>query len=52
MEIYNDNVPSSCRDWFRCFRNGDLDVKDKKRFGARRKFEIEGLESLFDEESC
>lgn len=40
-EVYGDETPSkmerTCRVWFERFRNGNFDVRDKKR--PRRKFD-------------
>ena len=43
---------TTCRDWFRRFKNNDIDVEDKKRSGTPKKFEDEELEALLDEDSC
>lgn len=39
------------REWFRQFKNGDFNVKDKPRSGQPKKFEDEELEALLDEDS-
>ena len=53
-ETYNDYVLSetTCRDWFRRFRNKDFDVKDYERSGTPKKFKNEYLEALLHEDSC
>ncbi|EFN78693.1 Histone-lysine N-methyltransferase SETMAR, partial [Harpegnathos saltator] len=52
--IYGDYVLSetTCRGWFRRFKNDDFDVEDKERSGAPKKFEDEDLEALVDEDPC
>ena len=47
---HGDYAPSetTCRDWFRRFKNNDFNVKDKERSGAPKKFENEELEELLD----
>lgn len=54
VETYGDHALSetTCRDWFRRFKNNDFDVEDKERSGAPKKFEDEELEALLDENSC
>lgn len=43
VEIYGDYalLTTTCRDWFRRFKNNDLDVEDKERSGTPKKCEIE-----------
>lgn len=36
--------------WFRRFKSGDFDVRDKERPGQKRKFKDEELEKLLDED--
>ncbi|EFN78223.1 Histone-lysine N-methyltransferase SETMAR, partial [Harpegnathos saltator] len=54
VETYSDHALSetTCRDWFRRFKNNDFDVEDKERSGAPKKFEDEELEALLDEDPC
>lgn len=54
VETYGDHALSetTCRDWFRRFKNNDFDVEDKERSGAPKKFEDEELEALLDEDPC
>lgn len=54
VETYGDQALSetTCRDWFRRFKNNDFDVEDKERSGAPKKFEDEELEALLDEDPC
>jgi len=35
VEVYDDTAPTdkSCREWFRCFKDGDFNVEDKPRSG-------------------
>jgi len=53
VETYNDHALSetTCRDWFRRFKNNDFDVEDKERSGAPKKFEDKELEALLYEDS-
>lgn len=48
VETYGDHALSetTCRDWFRRFKNYDFDVEDKERSGAPKTFEDEELEAL------
>ncbi|GBP33436.1 Mariner Mos1 transposase [Eumeta japonica] len=50
-ETCGDNPLSdtTCRDWFRSFKNNDFEVEDKERSGAPKKFEDEKLEELLDQ---
>ena len=53
VETYGDNALSdtTCRDWFRLFKNNDYKLEDKERSGAPRKFEDKELEdSRIDED--
>lgn len=54
LETYGDNALSdtTCRDWFRRFKNNDFDLEDKQRSGAPKKFEDEKLEELLDQDRC
>ncbi|KAG5323349.1 MOS1T transposase, partial [Pseudoatta argentina] len=49
---YDDNALSdtTCRDWFRHFKNNDFELEDKERSGAPKKFEDKELEQLLDED--
>ena len=40
VETYSYNALSdtTCRDWFRRFKNNDFKLVDKERFGAPKKF--------------
>lgn len=51
IEAYGDHALSgtTCRDWYRRFKSGDFDVKDKERPGQPRKFEDDELQVLLDE---
>ena len=53
VKVYGDNNPTdkSCREWFRCFKNGDFSVEDKPRCGQPKKFEDKEWEALLDEDS-
>ena len=48
VETYGDNALSdtTCRDWFRRFKNNDFKLEDKERSGAPKKFEDKELEEL------
>ena len=54
VETYSNSALSktTCRDWFRRFKNNDFDVEDKERSGTPKKFEDEELEALLHEDSC
>ena len=45
VENYGNHalLETACRDWFRCFKNNDFDIEDKKCFGALKKFEDKEL---------
>ena len=53
IENYCDPAPSetTCRDWFRCFKNSYFDVEVKEHFGTLKKFEDKELETLPHEDS-
>jgi len=52
VEVYDDVAPTdkSCREWFRCFKDGDFSIKDKSRSGQPKKFEDKELEALLEED--
>jgi len=52
VEVYGDTAPTdkSCREWFRCFKDGDFSVEDKPRSGQPKKFEDKELETLLEED--
>ena len=52
VETYGDNALSdtTCRDWFRCFKNNDFKLEDKERSGAPQKLEDKELEEILDED--
>ncbi|KAG5309747.1 MOS1T transposase, partial [Pseudoatta argentina] len=52
VQTYGDNALSetTCRDWFRRFKNNDVELEDKERFGAPKKFQDKELEQLLDED--
>ncbi|KAG5322549.1 MOS1T transposase, partial [Pseudoatta argentina] len=52
VQTYADNALSdtTCRDWFRRFKNNDFELEDKERSGAPKKFEDKELEQLLDED--
>ncbi|KAG5309752.1 MOS1T transposase, partial [Pseudoatta argentina] len=43
-------LDTTCRDWFRRFKNNDFQLEDKERSGAPKKFEDKELEQLLDED--
>ncbi|KAG5327557.1 MOS1T transposase, partial [Pseudoatta argentina] len=51
VQTYDDNALSdtTCRDWFRRFKNNDFQLEDKERSGAPKKFQDKELEQLLDE---
>ncbi|KAG5327135.1 SRGEF factor, partial [Pseudoatta argentina] len=52
VQTYGDNALSdtTCRDWFRRFKNNDFELEDKERSGAPKKFQDKELELLLDED--
>ena len=48
VEIYGDNAlpDTTCRDWFRRFKNNDFQLEDKVRSDAPKKFEDKELEDI------
>ncbi|KAG5321395.1 MOS1T transposase, partial [Pseudoatta argentina] len=52
VQTYGHNALSdtTCRDWFRRFKNNDFELEDKERSGAPKKFEDKELEQLLDED--
>jgi len=52
VEVYGDTAPTdkSCREWFRCSKNGDFSVEDKPRSRQPKKFEDKELEALLEED--
>ena len=52
VETYGDNALSdtTCRDWFRRFKNNDFKLEDKGRSGAQKKYEDKELEEILDED--
>ena len=52
VECYGEQHALSerqCLEWFRRFKSGDFDIRDKERPGQKRKFKDEELEKLLDE---
>ncbi|KAG5315348.1 MOS1T transposase, partial [Pseudoatta argentina] len=52
VQTYGDTALSdtTCRDWFRRFKNNDFQLEDKERSGAPKKFQDKELEQLLDED--
>lgn len=53
VEIHSDNALSdtTCRDWFRRFKNNNFEVKDKERSAAPKELLDEELENLLHQDS-
>ena len=51
-KFYGDAALSetTCRDWFRRFKDGDFDFDDRSREGRPKSFEDVELEALLDED--
>ena len=49
---YCDNALSdtTCKDWFRRFKNNDFKLEDKERSDLPKKFEDKELEEILDED--
>ena len=54
QKVYGDAALSetTCRDWFRRFKDGDFDVDDRPREGRPKTSEDTELEALLDENPC
>ena len=54
VEAYGHNIPpeSTCRQWFRRFKNNNFDLEDEEREWAPKIFEDKDLESILDEDPC
>jgi len=54
VEGYSEAALSktTCRDWFRRFKNGDFDMKGKERAGRPNLVEDAELETFLDEDPC
>lgn len=54
LKVYGDAALSetTCRDWFRLFKEGDFNVQDRPREGKPKIFEGVELEALLDEDPC
>ncbi|KAG5320379.1 MOS1T transposase, partial [Pseudoatta argentina] len=52
VQTYGDTALSdtTCRAWFRRFKNNDFELEDKERSGAPKKFQDKELEQLLDED--
>lgn len=53
-QAYGEHAPSepTCREWFRRFKSGNFEIKDKERPGQPKKFEDEELKEVLDEDPC
>jgi len=54
QKIYGDAALSetTCRDWFRRFKDSDFNVDDRPREGRPKTFEDVELEALLEENPC
>ena len=54
VETYSDHALSetTCKDWFRHFKNNDFDAEGKEFSSTLKKFEAEELEALLHKDSC
>ncbi len=54
QKVYGDAALSetTCRDWFRRFKDGDFNVDDRPREGRPKTFEDAELEALLNEDPC
>ena len=54
VETYGEIALSerSCHEWFKNFKNGELDIKDKERSRRPKIYEDAELEALLDQDSC
>ena len=52
VETYDEIALSdtTCRNWFRRFKNNDFKLEDKEHSGAPKKFEDKELEETLDED--
>ena len=53
VETYDEHalIPKTCKRWFKCFRSGDVNVKDKECSNRSKIFEDADLQALLDEDS-
>ncbi|EFN80430.1 Putative uncharacterized protein FLJ37770, partial [Harpegnathos saltator] len=51
-EVYGEYAPSkiTCEDWFKRFRSGDFNTKDKGRSGRAKTIEDANLQALLDKD--
>jgi len=54
VDVYGEHAPSNttCKEWFRRFKNDDFDIEDKEHGKPPKKFEDVELEELLAEDSC
>jgi len=48
--LYVEHAPSTCRNWFCRFRNGNYDAKDKDHGRPTKEFKDKESEMLLDED--
>ena len=54
QNVYGDDALSerTCRDYFRCYKDGDFNVNDRPRQGRPKTFQDAELQAFLDEDPC
>lgn len=54
VDVYGEHAPSNttCKEWFRRFKNDDFDIEDREHGKPPKKFEDAELEDLLAEDCC
>ena len=54
VEAYGEAALSerSCREWFKKFKNGEINIEEKERSGRPKVYKDVELEVLLDQDSC
>jgi len=52
VEAYGEHSKSQCFEWFKKFKSGDFDVRNKERGKPSKKFEDSELQALLDEDDA
>ena len=54
VDIYGEHAPlnTTCKEWFRRFKNDDFDIEDKENRKPPKKFEDAELEESLAEDCC
>jgi len=52
VEAYGEHDKSQCFEWFKKFKSGDFDVRNKERGKPSKKFEDSKLQALLDEDDA